>query len=122
MIYANREFGTYARRRHKEFKSFLVIQDPLKPVPLRKTHQNWKVQPLLKHAIMLSNVEIVMGKGLDIDEDTIGCIGRHLDILQITYKKEGGDFQCDVMCCVQMATRSDFTSATIRLQSASLIN
>jgi len=94
----NRVFGTYARRRHKEFKAFLAIQDPVKPVPPRKTHPNWKVQPLPKHAVMVSKAAIVLGKGLALDEETIVCKGRHPDILRITYKKEGGGFQCDALC------------------------
>ena len=68
-------------------KDFLVIQDPVKPVPSRKKHTNWKVQPLLKHAIMVSKAAIVLGKGLAMDEENIVGKGRHTDILQITYKK-----------------------------------
>ena len=34
----NRVFGTCVRRRHKDFKDFLAIQDTVKPVPSRKTH------------------------------------------------------------------------------------
>ena len=98
MIYANQVSGTCARRQHKEFKALLAIQDHVKPVPSRKTHPNWKVQPLLKHAIMVSKAAIVLGKGLAVDEETIGYKGRHPDILRITYKKEGGGFQCDTLC------------------------
>ena len=50
----HRLFGTCTRRRYKELKAFLAIQDPVKPVPSRKTHPNWKVQPLPKHASMVS--------------------------------------------------------------------
>ena len=45
----NQVSGTFLRRGHKEFKTFLAIQDPVKPVPSRKTDLNWKVQPLLKN-------------------------------------------------------------------------
>ena len=81
----NRVFGTGKRRRHKEFKAFLAIQDPVNPVPSRKTHPNCKVQPLLKHVIMVSKAAIVLGKGSTMDEETIVCKGIHLDILRITY-------------------------------------
>ena len=83
----NRVFGTCVRRRHKDFKDFLAIQDTVKPVPSRKTHPNGKLQPLLKHAIMVIKAAIVLGKGLAMDEETIGCKGIHPDILRITYKK-----------------------------------
>ena len=112
-------FGTCARRHHKEFNDFLAIQDPARPVTSRKTHPNWKVQPLLKHAIMVSKVAIVLGKELLMDEKTIGCKGRHPDILWITYKKEG--VTSSVMYCAQMTTHSAFNSAVNRLQSTSLI-
>ena len=78
------------RRQHKEFKAFLAIKDPVKPVPLRKTHPNWEVQPLLKHEILVSKAAIVLGKGLAMDEYIIGCKGRNQDILQINYNKKGG--------------------------------
>ena len=69
----------------KSSRIFLAIQDPVKPVSLRKTHQNWKVQPLLKHTIMVIKAAIVLGKGLVMYEETIGCKWRHPDILRITY-------------------------------------
>ena len=77
---------------------FLAIQDPVNSVPSRKTHPNWKLQPLLKHTIIVSKAEIVLGKGLVMDEEKIVCKGRHTYILQITYKKEGDGFQCDAFC------------------------
>ena len=46
---------------------------------------------------MVSKAAIVLGKGLEMDEETIGCKGRHRDILRITYKKEGYVFQCDAL-------------------------
>ena len=94
----NRLFGTCARRRHKEFKAFLTIQDPVKPVPSMKTHPNWKVQPILTHAIMVSKDAIVLGKGLAVYEDKKVCKGRHPYILQIAYKKVG--MASSVMHCV----------------------
>ena len=34
------EFGSCARQRHKEFKAFFAVQDPVKPTPMRKSHPN----------------------------------------------------------------------------------
>ena len=70
----------------------------MKPVPSRNTHPNWRLQLLLKHAIMLSKSEMVLVKGLTRDEEKICFKGRHTDILRISYKKEGGGFQCDALC------------------------
>ena len=36
-------FGSCARRRNKEFKTFFEVQDPVNPTPRRKTHPNWKI-------------------------------------------------------------------------------
>ena len=116
----NRVFSTWTRRQNKEFKDFLAIQDPVNSVTSRNTHPNWKVKPRQKHAIMVIKVAIVLWKGLAIDEETIYCKGRHLDILRITYKKRG--MASIVIHCVQMATRSYFTSATSWIQSDLLIN
>ena len=91
-------FGLDAKRRHKEFKAFFASVDPLKAIPARATHPNWKVQHFFKHAIRISKQCIFLGKKLSLDEQTIGCQGRHPDILRITYKKEGDGFQCDAIC------------------------
>ena len=39
-----------------------------------------------------------LGRFISIDEQTIGCQGRHPDILRINYKREGDGFQCDAIC------------------------
>ena len=44
----NKAFGTCATRRHKEFKAFFALQDPLNLVGTRKTQPNWKLQQLFK--------------------------------------------------------------------------
>ena len=38
-----------------------------------------------------------MGKYASLDEQTIGCEGKHPDIIRITFKKEVGRFQCDAL-------------------------
>lgn len=42
-----------------------------------------------------------------MDEETLGCKGRHPDIIRKTYKKRG--MASNVMHCVQIATRSFFS-------------
>ena len=65
---------------------------------MRKTHPNWKVQPLLRHAIIVSKATVFLGKGLAMNKETISFKGKYPDILRIIYKKEGGGFQCDALC------------------------
>ena len=93
-----RVFGRDALTRHKQFKAFLSAVDPIKPVPERKQHPNWKCNPVLKHAINVSKNAMHMGEKCSIDEQTIGCKGRHPDIIRINYKREGDGFQCDALC------------------------
>ena len=78
-------FGSCSRRRHKEFNAFFADQDPVKPTPRRKTHPNWKIQVLLRHAIIVSKDAIFLGSILSCDEDTMGFKGRHPEILRINY-------------------------------------
>ena len=70
-------FGSCARQRHKEFKAFFAVQDPVKPTPMRNSHPNWKIQVLLRHDIIVSKDAIFIGSSLSIDEETMGCKGRH---------------------------------------------
>ena len=90
-------FGSCARQRHKEFKAFFAVQDPVQPTPMRKSHPNWKIKVLLRHYIIVSKDAICFGSSLSIDEETMGCKGRHPDTLLINYKKEGDGFQCDAL-------------------------
>ena len=69
----------------------------MKPTPMRKSHPNWKIQVLLRYAIIVSKDAIFLGSSLSIDEETMGCKGMHPDILHINYKKEGDGFQCDAL-------------------------
>ena len=89
--------GSCAGRRHKEFKAFFAVQDPVKPTPRRKTHPNWKIQVLLRYAIIVNKDAIFLGRRLSCDEETMGCKGRHPDILRINAKKEGDGFQCNAL-------------------------
>ena len=91
-------FGPNVELRHKEFKKFLAVVDPVKPLPNRKAHPNWKCHPILKHVIQVSRIAMIMGERVSIDEQTIGYKGRHPDVLRINYKKEGDGVQYDTVC------------------------
>lgn len=96
--YVANALGVNATRRHQEFKAFFAAADPLLPTPSRKSHPNWKVQKLFKWAHYISKKCVFIGRNISCDEQTIGCQGRHPDILRINYKKEGDGFQCDAIC------------------------
>ena len=64
---------------------------------MRKSHTHWKIQVLLRHAIIVSKDAIFLGSRLSCDEETMGCKGSHPDILRINYKKEDDGFQCDAL-------------------------
>jgi len=95
----SRIFGRDASRRHKMFKHLFTIQNPLKHIPSRKSHPNFKVDPFLLWIQAVSMDAYQVGKFISIDEQTIGFKGMHADKLRISYKKEGDGFQCDALCC-----------------------
>ena len=91
--------GSNAVRRHRHFKCFFSIQDPRIRTPSRKTHPNWKVEPLLKHSLNVCKEAIIPGRDVAIDEQTIGFQGHHADKKRIDEKKAGDGFQCDSVNC-----------------------
>ena len=66
----------------------------------KETKKNplWKVQRLLDELNENASTMWIPGKWLSIDEQTLGFQGRSGLKLRISYKKEGGRFQCDVVC------------------------
>jgi len=58
----------------------------------------FKVEPLLKHALKVSQEAFILGRDLSLDEQTIAFQGRHKDKQRINYKKEGDGFQADTIC------------------------
>ena len=53
---------------------------------------------MFKHAIYISKQAMYLGQHISVDEQTIGCQGRHPDITRISYKHKGDGFQCDAVC------------------------
>ena len=96
--FCSNSFGSNPRLRHKYFKLYLACVDPLKQTPSRKTHPNQKCQPIFKHIINICKAAIILGQYISADEQTVGCKGRHPDIIRINFKKEGDGFQCDSIC------------------------
>ena len=96
--FVKRHFGPNSDRRHKHFKAFFGVQDPLKVVPPRKEKPMWKIEEFLAHTNRISRSAWLLGKKLSVDEQTIGFKGRHADKIRVTYKKEGDGFMCDAVC------------------------
>ena len=78
---------------------FFAVQDPaVKCTKKQEEDPNWKVKVFLKHILRVSKEAWKCGKFISVDEQTIKFQGRHPDKLRITYKNEGGGFQCDALC------------------------
>ena len=90
-------FGKGRERRHRHFKTFFAVQDPLKQVPAKTTHLNWKVDPFLAWIQTVLIAAWDMGHKLSCDEQTIGFKGNHADKQRISYKKEGDGFLADAL-------------------------
>ena len=70
-----RVFGSNASKRHKQFKAFFTVQDPIKTPPARKDRPTYKVDPLLKHVQLVSMRAWRLGCDISGDEQTIGFQG-----------------------------------------------
>ena len=92
-----RAFDSGATRRHRHFKAFLSIQDPLIKVPPRDQFPNWKVRPLIQWINKIGPEAWDCGEYVSVDEMTMGFQGKHEHKLRITYKQEGDGFQCDAL-------------------------
>jgi hypothetical protein len=95
--FVHRSLGPTGLRRHKHFKCFFCVQNPLSIQPPRGTHPNWKVEEFLHEVLVVSMDAWNCGEWISVDEQTIGFQGRHPDKLRITYKQEGDGFQCDAI-------------------------
>ena len=94
----NRIFGKSGVTRHKEFKAFFAAVNPIVPTPSTTTHPNWKIDPMLKSAMRISQEAMCVGQDVSIDEQDIGFQGRHKDKQRVTFKKVGDGFLVDCLC------------------------
>lgn len=94
----HRIFGPNAEQRHKIFKAFLCVQDPMINIPPRKENPFWKVSSFLTWIQQVSVFAWSLGKNLAGDEQTLSMQGMHPDKLRITFKKAGDGFMCDAIC------------------------
>jgi hypothetical protein len=91
-------FGPNAERRHKHFRCFFAVQNPLVATPSTKTHPNHKVDPFLHWMQTVSIDAWDFGEFGSCDEQCIGFTGNHKDKQRINYKKEGDGFLADSIC------------------------
>lgn len=104
-------FGANAERRHRNFNTFLVVQDPAIKMQPRQAYPNWKVRPLLNCMNFIFPLIQILGVAFAIDEMTRGFQGMHADKKCIPYKNEGDRFQCNILCqygfCYQLALETN---------------
>jgi hypothetical protein len=91
-------FKGNAERRHRHFKAFFAVQNPVIDVPPKSQFPNWKIRPLLMWMNFLFPLIWLLGVAFSIDEMTMGFQGRHADKKRITYKRAGDGFQADALC------------------------
>ena len=94
----NRIFGKRGVTRHKEFKAFLGAVNPIVPTPPTTTHPNWKIDPVLKSMMRVSQEAVCIGQDVSVDEQDIGFQGRHKDKQRVNFKKVGDGFLVDCLC------------------------
>ena len=95
--FVNNSFGTNAVRRHRQFKAFFAVQNPMIETPDRRNFPNWKVRPLINWINYVGPLVYKPGMSISVDEMTMRFKGKHKDKLRITYKKEGDGFQADAL-------------------------
>jgi hypothetical protein len=96
--FVRNSFGPSAERRHRMFKAFFAVQNPMIEAPPRKKKPNWKINPLIKWLNFVMPLAWILGRVFSVDEQTIGFQGNHADKKRITYKAEGDGFQNDALC------------------------
>ena len=64
----NRVFSKLGVIRHKEFKDFFLCVNPIIPTPVTNSYLNWKIDPLLKQILRISQSVIHIGRDSSIDE------------------------------------------------------
>ena len=96
--FVHRCFGPNAVRRHKHFRRFFAVQNPVLQVPPRSIQPNWKIREWLDFVQSTSIKAWICGYEISVDEQTLKFQGHHVDKLRISYKREGDGFQCDALC------------------------
>ena len=88
-----------AARHWKHFHWYFMVTDYCKsPKEKQKSDPLWKVRELLDELNKQAKDMWMPGKWVAIDEQTLGFQGASGMKLRISYKREGGGFQCDAVC------------------------
>ena len=85
-------------QRHQEFQKYFAVQYPLKPVPSRDTHPNWKVDPFLRHLNKVFINAVFLGEYISCDKESIQFTGRSSFKLRLKFKKVNEVLQDDFIC------------------------
>ena len=91
-------FWSECQQTPQNVQGFFGLQDPQKAPPIKTSHLNWKVGPLLAWIQAVSMATWDMGHCLSCDKQTIGFKGNHANTQWISYKKEGDGFLADALC------------------------
>jgi hypothetical protein len=70
-------FGSNAEQRHRHFKAFFAVQDPILPTPDCWKHPLHKVQPLINWMNKVNCQAWTLGETFSINEMTIRFQGHH---------------------------------------------
>ena len=93
-----RSFGTRGVTRHKEFKAYFTVCNPIFSTRSTSSHPNWKIDPYLKNMMKVSKDYVSIGQAISIDQQDISFQGRYEDEQRIPYKKAGDVFLVDALC------------------------
>lgn len=91
-------FGVNGKRRYRELKCFLSVQDPRVTPPRKEVDPNFKVSPLLRHVELVSRAAVEVGRMGSGDEQDEGFQGQSEYKIKIKFKDEGDGFLVDVIC------------------------
>ena len=101
------KFGLRAAQKHREFKAFFAVVDPILATLNRATHPNWKVGKFFKHAICISKefwyIGRRMSKLLGVKVNIQIFFGSRTKMKRMVF---------NVMQCVLMATHIIFIFVT----------
>ena len=72
--------------------------NPIVPTPPTTTNPNWKIDPVLKSVIQVSQDTIYISQDVSVNARDVGYQGKHKDKQRINLKNVGDGFLVDYLC------------------------